>query len=289
MADERAVMIVGPVTWDVFADGRRAPGGTVSFAARTASAMGVRVYVLTTAAADADLSAFEGHEVHVVPAPRTLTFVHTFDSAGIRSLRVDSRPDRTLHPSDAPGPWPAPDVLLIAPLLPEDIDAAAFAQLPADECGVTAQGFLRRTDADGTVSTAGAPTEPLKQAVTARATVFVSEEEIAQWPAAEVDALARRARRLVITHGNRGAEIRDAHGTRMVSPLHAEPVDTTGAGDVFATAFILAAGEGEATAARLAAAYAAAKVEVVGPAPLPSRSSIERRLSDGRGDALWRS
>jgi sugar/nucleoside kinase (ribokinase family) len=63
--------------------------------------------------------------------------------------------------------------------------------------------------------------------------------------------------------------------------MRADPVDTTGAGDVFATAFILALGEGEATAARLAAAYAAAKVEVVGPAPLPDRSTIERRLSDG--------
>jgi hypothetical protein len=280
MPDPRPVMIVGPVTWDVFPDGRRAAGGTVSFAARVAASMGVRAHVLTMASEDADLSALEGHEVHVLETADTLTFAHTFDNE-VRSLRAICEPQRTLTPADAPASWPAPEVLLVAPLLASDIDAAAFAELPVAECGVTAQGFLRRRGAGGVIETTHGSTAPLRAAATARATIFASEEEIAHWPAGEVASLALRTRRLVITRGDRGAEIRDHAGTRFVPAVRADPVDTTGAGDVFAAAFILALGEGEATAARLAAAYAAANVEVVGPAPLPDRSIIERRLSDG--------
>ena len=51
--------------------------------------------------------------------------------------------------------------------------------------------------------------------------------------------------------------------------------------NVFATAFILALGDGEASAARLAAGYAAAAVEVIGPGPLPDRAAIEQRLRSG--------
>lgn len=280
MGDDRTVMIVGPVTWDLFPDGRRSAGGTVSFAARTASAFGVRAYVLTMAAAGSDLSALYGHEVHVVETADTLTFAHTF-AHDVRTLRVVCEPNHTLTPADAPASWPVPSVLLIAPLLAQDIDAAGFAALPVEECGVTAQGFLRRPDAHGVVSTTHAATAPLRQAVGARTTVFVSADEIARWPPPEVDSLARSARRLVITHGDRGAEIRDRRGTRFIRPAPATAVDTTGAGDVFATAFILALDQGEDTAARLASAYAAAKVEVVAAAPLPDRSTIERRLANG--------
>lgn len=273
-------MIVGPVTWDIFPDGRRAAGGTVSFAARTAAAFGVRAHVLTVAGPGADLSALDGHEMHVLEAAETLTFEHTF-SGGVRTLRVISAPDLRLTPADAPAAWPAPQVLLMAPLLASDIDAAGFAALPVDECGVTAQGFLRRPDQDGVLVTTHGPTAPLHEAATERATIFLSSDEVAQWPDDAIASLARKARRLVITRGDHGAEIWDRDGRRPVPPSVATAVDTTGAGDVFATAFILALGQGEATAARLASAYAAAKVEVVGAAPLPDRSTIERRLSNG--------
>ena len=60
----------------------------------------------------------------------------------------------------------------------------------------------------------------------------------------------------------------------------ADVVDTTGAGDVFATAFILAMsklGLDDAGAGRLASAYAAASVERIGPVPLPPLGEIEAR------------
>ena len=59
-------LMVGPVTWDVFEDDSKLPGGPVSFAARTAAALGARAHILTGGAEDASLTALAGHTVHSV-------------------------------------------------------------------------------------------------------------------------------------------------------------------------------------------------------------------------------
>lgn len=53
-------------------------GGAISYAAAVATAYGVKACIVTAAAADADLSAFGGHELHLVPTDHTLTFEHTY-------------------------------------------------------------------------------------------------------------------------------------------------------------------------------------------------------------------
>ncbi len=62
-------------------------GGAISYAAAAASAYGVRACVVTAAAPGSDLSVFEGHELHVVPAAATLTFEHTYTWWGARPAR----------------------------------------------------------------------------------------------------------------------------------------------------------------------------------------------------------
>lgn len=277
-APRDGVMVVGPVTWDLVGD-RRVPGGTVSYAARTATAMGVRARVLTAAGPDADLAALEGHEVHVVPVEHTLTLRHTFRGA-IRDQTVVHTTGRRLRPSDAPASWPTPAVLIVAPLLPDDLDPAAFAAVDADECCVTGQGYLRQVDRSGAISVPGRPTDALMQALAPSVSLFLSHEEVDTWPDAARSDVVARVRRLVVTRGARGADVVTARGTHHVDPVPATAVDSTGAGDVFAAAFILAVGEGETTACRLAAAYAAAAVEVSGAAPLPDRARIEARTPD---------
>jgi sugar/nucleoside kinase (ribokinase family) len=72
-----------------------------------------------------------------------------------------------------------------------------------------------------------------------------------------------------------------------VAPYPANAVDTTGAGDVFATAFILGVsklGLSDEEAGRLASAFAAASVERTGPAPLPPLSEVGRRVGTAAVD-----
>ena len=53
-------------------------GGAIAYAAAVASAYGVKACVVTAAGPDADLAVFSGHELHVVPTNRTLTFEHSY-------------------------------------------------------------------------------------------------------------------------------------------------------------------------------------------------------------------
>ena len=278
------VLLVGAVTWDVV-DGQRVPGGAVTYAARAATALGIRAYVLVAAGDDADLDAFEGHELAVVRLEQTMTLEHRFEAsvfgAGIRHQRVVSRPHRGLHPSDIPSAWPPPRTMVLGTLLPDDIDAPAFLALGAQETALIAQGMQRSIAADGAIEELDAPSEALLDAARPDVTLCLSSDETDRWPAGALGHLAGRSRRIVRTLGAAGAEIRTRDGdddrTLHIPALPATVVDTTGAGDVFATALILAVRAGEDVAGRLAAACAAAFVERRASAPLPARTELEAR------------
>jgi 1D-myo-inositol 3-kinase len=283
LPDPAPVLIAGPVTWDRFVD-RTEAGGAVSYAARVAAALGIRAHILTNSGHDMPVEALQGHDVHLGTGAATLVFVHQF-SDRMRSMRLVAAPGRRLSLVDIPGTWPPPRTLILAPLLPDDLDVHSLRDASnAEEIALLAQGLQRQIEADGRVANLDAPSEALLDAVDDRVTVFLSHDETAAWPGGAIDDVARRCRRLVVTRGRDGASIYAAHSITHVPARPAMRVDPTGAGDVFAAAFILAVRAGEQVAARIAAAYAAANIERHGPAPLPSWTAIKRLLaSEARG------
>lgn|GEM_PF-1938484 len=285
-AAAQPVLVVGPVTWDVF-DDRRVAGGAVSYVARLCDALDLEARLLVLGGKDADLSALAGHEVRRVDAD-TLTYRHASRDLGgkdRRVLRLEQACGRTLRTGDAPPDWPEPATLILAPLMPEDVDVLDFIdEHPTSEVALLAQGLQRAVAPDGeqTVMHRAQPSSVLLDALRPNVSVFLSREEVELWPVGALEHLAARCARVVVTDGARGATVLDRTGARTVAAVPLEPAavaDTTGAGDVFASAFILGVRAGELFAGRLAAAYAAAAVQVVGPAPLPLRSAMEARLS----------
>ena len=273
------VWIVGPVTWDevIIDQPTTIPGGTALYTARASEAAGVSAQVLTLGGDDADLEALESSRTERVEAS-TLTLRHEFPG-GVRVQTLLQAPGRTLSPDDAPSEWAEPATLLLAPLLAEDIDVVAFIdEYPTAEVGLLAQGLQRAVLPDNRIAHRAQPSSALLDAARPNVSIFLSEEEIALWPAGALDHLARRCGRVVVTRGASGARIVSRAGTREVAPVHVDPVDSTGAGDVFAATFILALRAGEEFAGRLAAAFAAAACEVRGPGALPSLNEIEARF-----------
>ena len=269
------MLVVGAVTLDRFGGAWR-PGGAPLYAARALAALGVRARVLAMAGPDADLGALEGHELKVVAAEASLRFEH--EPAGeSRGLRLAARPERALATSDLPARWRDAELLVLGPLLADDLEVASFMRVRAGEVGLLAQGLQRRVAPDGGVTTANAPSEALGAACDSRTTVFLSGEEVAGWPREALRALASSCARVVVTRGAAGAEVhRGGVQGAGVTPLRvaatpARALDTTGGGDAFAAAFMaaLAGGAGDAEAGALAAEVAAATVERVGPAVLP--------------------
>ena len=106
-------LILGHVTKDLLPDGDYTIGGTATYAARTALAMGCRVWVVTSVAPDFDLdSALSGCEVVRLPAEQTTTFENVYLPSGRQQfLHALAEP---LSLRAVPQRWREPDVVLNA-------------------------------------------------------------------------------------------------------------------------------------------------------------------------------
>jgi len=274
------VVIVGAATRDVFPD-RSADGGAVRYGARVVEAFGARAgLVVLDDAPSVDDAAFASHALHHVEGGSRLTF-GIRATGDRRQMRVLSRPSTALKLEDVPVGWRTPELLVLGPLLQDDIDVASFVDARPSWTLVIAQGLLRAIASGGAVGPLGRVPEVLRRFARPRVIVAVSAEETAGWAASDVDGLAERGAIVLLTEGSAGAEVITASERFHVKPPTATAVDTTGAGDVFATAFAcaLALGTVESLreAGRLAAQFAAASVETQGPAPLPDVQAIMAR------------
>ncbi len=98
---------------------------------------------------------------------------------------------------------------------------------------------------------------------------------------AAIDALKLHAGKLVITRGARGARLWDGEQIIDIEPFPVKAVDTNGAGDMFAGAFLYALSQNHdfATAGRLASAAAARVVSDFGPRlPAAEHLAIRRDI-----------
>eukprot|EP00884_Botryococcus_braunii_P012588 jgi/Botrbrau1/2132/Bobra.0093s0039.1 len=250
------VLLVGSVTIDLV-DGKQALGGAISYAAAVLSALGVRSCVVTAVGKDADLSVFEGHELHVVPATATLTFEHTYTWWGNkRKLRVTAQPNVTLTPEHVPWHCRRARILLLGPLTPQDLHSAAFVHMPQawwdqllgfqQHVGLMAQGLQRGLDPHGNVFAFTQPSPDLVDSLGPRTLVFLSDVETDVWTAGVLNKLAASSARWLVTRGEQGADEITASASLHLPAVEVVAEDTNGAGDTFATAYMVALARGHA-------------------------------------------
>lgn len=254
-----AIVVCGHVTLDHLPGGIAA-GGSAFYAGRALAALGARARVLTAAGPDFPRAALAGLDVALAAAPRaTTTFANAYAPDGSRTQRVLAAAP-PLDPALFPAGWRSPEALLLAPVLGE-LDVPAFvAAADARLVGLCVQGLVREVSPDGAVrprrlALAGADLAGVGVA-------FVGDDE-ARADADLVPRLAAAVPVVAFTHGAGGCEVIVRGRSRRVGIHPAREVDPTGAGDVFAAAFLLALSRGEdpVDAARLGAAAASIAVE----------------------------
>jgi predicted nicotinamide N-methyase/sugar/nucleoside kinase (ribokinase family) len=262
-------LVCGHATLDAAGRGL-VPGGSVLYAARALAALGADVRAFTAAGPELPADALAappgapgGVEAQVEPARATTRFENAYDGEGRRTQRLLA----AAPPLDAarlPAGWREADVLFLAPVAGE-IDPGAFLRaVRARVVGLGVQGLVRAAGPGGAVSprrwTPGAAD---LAGVTA---AFVGEDE-AQGQPDLAGLLAATVPIVVLTRGARGCEVVERGRTRRVGAHPARAVvDPTGAGDVFAAAFLLALARGAdpVEAARLGAGAASIAVEGLG-------------------------
>ena len=266
-------LAIGHVTLDLTERGP-VPGGAAFYASITAARLGWRAGLLTTGAGPE----FEGflHSLDLVvnePSDVTTTFEMSY-SGDARSLILHAVAP-PIEPERLPAGWDDAPVVLLAPVF-QEVPGSVVERFSRSLLGVSPQGWLRETSAGGCVR----PTDWYDAQVLARADVVILSE---------MDIPGRRipARWLdhggifILTRGRSGAVMRHEGRWFSIPAYPAREADPTGAGDVFAAAFLIRYFEtNDACAAGLFASCAASlKVEGSGAGAIPTREQIKHRMS----------
>jgi sugar/nucleoside kinase (ribokinase family) len=267
-------LVIGHVVKDVVPGGWRL-GGTAAYASLQATRLGLRAAVVTSAPASMDLAALlPGVEVHRVPSRRATTFRNCYHE-GHRSQFILAQA-RGLGLADVPDAWRTAPIVLLGPVCGE-VPPEVISLFADRLVGVSAQGWLRGLDPQRRVTSRAWPESPSWAYAHA---IFVSEDDLAGDTSA-LDRWAAVFRVVAYTRGSRGVCLHVGGGWCHIDAFPEREVDPTGAGDVFAAAFLARLWESGdlALAARFAAGAASISVSRQGTVAITDRQHIEERMA----------
>lgn len=276
MSEPGLAVVAGNVVLDRVADGW-APGGPALYAATAAHRLGWRVRLVTALAEEFPRPPLAGLDLLPLPARHTPRYANAYDAEGRRRQLLLDPGEPISPPATA---FDGAAVVLLAPAYHE----LTAPPTPPDTAvvGVSLQGVLRDAAPSGEVrprADAEAASLPFARPGWF---LFFSDEDTAD-ALLLARRLARRGAVVFVTHGWRGAARVDAAATRTYPAIPARRVvDPTGAGDCFATAFLVtyARAKDEAAAIRTALAAGSLAVEAPGLDGVPDLAAVERRLQE---------
>jgi hypothetical protein len=273
-------LAVGHVVKDITTAGWRL-GGSVVYATVQAQRLGLSTAAVTVCSPDVSpAELLPGTTWHVLPDEQTTTFENRYRDGVRRQRLVQSA--RPIGAAQIPRAWVETPIVQVAPVF-HDVDVGAGSVFP-EAClvGLSGQGWLRQLH--GSDVRPGDVDESAPWLI--GDIVFVSEEDVTSPEA--VSAWLRYVPLVVLTRGAAGFTVFDDAGRHDFEGAPAEEVDPTGAGDVFAAAFLVrwreTGGDLEATA-RFAATAAALSTEAEGFDGVATRERIEAAMSGVAGRA----
>ncbi len=276
-------LVIGHVVQDLTDEpGEWRLGGAAAYASLLARNFGLRTAVLTSCADNLPLDELlPGIEARAVPAGATTQMRNVY--SGPDSRRTQRVPQRAaeLTADDLPGEWRDSRIVLLGPVADEIGPALAGAFSSSTLIGAGAQGWLREIGADEVVRPIPYDRWDAARMLQHVRALFLSDEDLteeevpdalAEWSAL-VDVLA-------FTRGVDGADVCNNGDWRRVEAFAATPSDLTGAGDVFAAAFLIRYADTDDPweAARWGAAAASLVIEGPGVDALPTVPAVQARL-----------
>ncbi|MDX1437933.1 MAG: PfkB family carbohydrate kinase [Anaerolineales bacterium] len=268
-------LLIGHITKDLTPSGPQL-GGTVSYAGLTARQMGMRVGIVSSWGPDADLKALDQIPLSGYPDDRTTTYKNIETANG--RVQYISDVAATLDYHHIPDAWRSAAITHLAPLN-QEVQPSLVSRLQSDHLYITPQGWLREWDEEGLVS----PTDwPEYSFILANASAVVMSAEDLGHDTARIEEMASSCPVLVITEGRNGAAVYFQGEYRRYLPPSVEMIDTTGAGDIFATAFFIHYFKTDDPweAGRMATELAAFSTQRRGLHGIPTMEEIEATAAD---------
>lgn len=271
---------LGNPTLDAQPGGSLALGGTVTYSAIQAARLGLRSAIFGRAHPVA-LGPYwrpYANEVHLhLEHSSSVTTFYNASASDSREqwLRAWAGPIRQVDP------LPESDILHIAPVAQEVVVEALMTECSSRLVCLTPQGLLRKwSDKEGHISLVH---RSFNRAIAAAVDIVVVSETEAQYIADFLTAVAGQGGLSVVTRGSRGCEVWTRHDRTVYDAFPADRiVDTTGAGDCFATTLAVEIYLGKPLAQAIRSAAIAASLCIGGHATdgIGTRLQIEQKLLD---------
>jgi len=223
-------LLIGHVTQDLTPMGA-VLGGTVSYAARMAAAMGWKVGIVTAAPVNLDLSSLAEFPIQRIECKIATTFENLQTPSGRVQFLHHQAPK--LKAADVPDIWHDATIVHLGPVA-DEIDNSLVEIFPNSFLCITPQGCLRATDTEKRVHyhdwTDVETVLPHCQAA------IISLEDV-EGDEGRIQYFAKTCPVLAVTEGEGGARIYWKGDVRRMRAPKVEVVDLTGAGDIFAAVF----------------------------------------------------
>lgn len=262
-------LAIGHVTVDRV-EGEARLGGSAAYAALTAQAMGLKAGIVTSWGEELPAEALEGISIANSRVEHSTTFENQYSDEG-RTQRLHSIAE-PLEFHLIPTVWRETPIVHLAPVAGE-VSPRILQYFSEAMRVVTPQGWLREWDQAGRVRPGAWPESAhvLRQCEAA----VISMEDV-QGDEAQIEQMAAACRVLAVTEGEQGATLYVTGEKHKLDAKPVEPLDPTGAGDIFAAAFFvrLRYGHDPLAAADFANQVAARSIARAGLAGAPTRDDI---------------
>ncbi len=267
---------IGHLCCDIL-DGSCMLGGSASYASLTAHRLGRRVGVVTAASDDFPfMEAFKGIALRNIASSSTTTFLNSYRD-GIREqiVRDVAAP---LGPDHVPDDWTRPKIAYLCPVA-DEVDPAILERFDGALVGIGAQGWLREWDDAGRIGKKR--WENAESIVPLADAVIFSELDLDE-PYAFAESIAPLTSIVIVTQAARGAELFLEGRKIHVAAHRIHEIDPTGAGDVFAAAFLvrLEQCEDPVESARFACCAASFVCEREGTGGIPGLKQVLERKAE---------
>jgi len=266
---------IGHVTYDIY-PGERLIGGSAVYSSITACKLGLSTGIITSRGLDFSCDGLlKGINVTGSISPHTTTFCNSY-CQGKRKQIINDVANR-IKKEQIPEGWDKAKIVHICPVA-DEVDLEIFTLFKDSLVCLTPQGLMRRWDEKGKVY-------PKKWMpvfkVSSRLDVLIfSEEDIAAFPEV-VEEYKSLINIVILTRGEEGS-ILYWKGKEIFFPaFKTKEKDPTGAGDVFAAAFLIKYHQTDnpIEASRFASCVASFAVEEKGTAGIPDLDRLIKRAS----------
>ena len=268
---------VGHFCYDVSPNGYIL-GGSASYSTITARNLGHHARAVTAVGSNFDREnlLLEGIKTVYHESSETTIFDNQYDAKGHRQQFILGSAQQ-LKGSDIPVEWRASDIAYLCPIADEVSSEVVHCFSDETLIGATPQGWLRQWDASGRVEAKRWGTA--KDILPYIDVLILSDEDLRSYPD-ELEKYIGLTSIVVLTQGAQGATLFQ-NGTRLKSAAYsATEIDPTGAGDVFATAFLINYYQSHSVKEALNFAHCVASfaVEGVGTTRIPKLEEVMSRL-----------